>query len=54
MDLLKHYMMRAFTISKSIHEWIILIAQLVLLSLIVEFVISYLESKAKEEWLHYI
>jgi len=54
MDLLRHYIMGTFTIFNHIHEWIILIVQLALLSLIAKFVVSYLESKAKEEGLHYI
>jgi len=54
MDLLRHYIMGTFTIFNPIYEWIILIVQLALLSLIAKFVVSYLESKAKEEGLHYI
>lgn len=54
MDLLRHYIMGTFTILNPMHEWVALIAQLILLSLIAKFTVSYLEGKAKEEGLHYI
>jgi len=54
MDLLRHYIMGTFTILSPIYEWVVLIAQLALLSMIAKFTVSYLEDKAKEEGLHYI
>ncbi|MEM4461638.1 MAG: ABC transporter permease [Candidatus Bathyarchaeia archaeon] len=54
MDLLRHYVMGTLTIFDPINEWIILLIQLALLSLIAKIVVSYLEVKAKEKGLHYI
>jgi len=54
MDLLRHYVMGTFTIFNPMYEWIALIVQLAIFSLVAKLVVSYLEGKAKEEGLHYI
>ncbi|MDW8061210.1 MAG: ABC transporter permease [Nitrososphaerota archaeon] len=54
MDLLRHYIMETITIFNLTHEWVVLLIQLVLFSLIAKLVVSYLESRAKEKGLHYI
>lgn len=54
MDLLRHYIMGTTTIFNPMYEWIALMVQLAILSLIAKLVVAYLEGKAKEEGLHYI
>jgi len=54
MDLLRHYLMGTHTLLEVPVEWLILLAQLVILGLLAWLAVRRLERSAREEGLHYL